>query len=381
MNKYVIVTLAIIFILLTLLVFWFASSKHTSKPQGGGFLCKSCGSCGPKFCLIKVHHERAGFFAIMNHVLIGAHMCKQYGMIPVIILDSGPYLETNETFKQQYKLTTNNWYEYYFEQPFVKNEHIIRRLTNQPQYPFSIVMIHKMPAESDKVYLFDDQSLHYVINGMALTLQQYNEAWKHVVKIKPDLVEECLEYESKLPAHSRRIGIHYRGTDKYNGPSGGWEHDAIHYEYEFVSKIVQKESLQDTVLVVCSDEQPFIDHMKQSMPSIFQLSTNSLRATVSTSGKVFDTKKCDDVPYGSKEESPECKEYHDLAGQSIHLGMKNESSYKKGKDVLLDILLLSGIYSRWPAAPNVFYRSRGNASDFPKRINPSLVEIDMNAQY
>jgi hypothetical protein len=45
------------------------------------------------------------------------------------------------------------------------------------------------------------------------------------------------------------------------------------------------------------------------------------------------------------------------------------SSYQKGEDVLLDVLLIS--------RSRLFLATRGNVSSFPQRLNPHLEVVDL----
>ena len=312
-------------------------------------------------CYVYSHHPMAGFFSVLTTILTAATVCKQYELRMIVILDDGPYLETNNKFIKQYRIEKirKNWFDYYFEQSYYTMPADKEKLI-----PLSSVIQNTLPIE-DGDYIFDSPALVHT----PMTLAQYANEWSKSIIIRPHVTKLVQAFDFKRADYW--IGVHYRGTDKYNGPQGNYEHDAIHYDYHFVTGAIDKwiedrgHTTRKVGLFIASDEQPFVDNCIKHWSQYTVFATDSIRAQVSTSGINPSGQACD-----TNEESADCKLYKNLTQTSIHLGMKELSSYKKGQDVLLDVILLSKC--------NVFFRSQGNVSDFPKRINPEIEEIFLN---
>ena len=89
---------------------------------------------------------------------------------------------------------------------------------------------------------------------------------------------------------------------------------------------------------------------------------DAIRSSVNTSGL--------EVEGYAKEGSPDSVKYNALIAQSVHRGMQDKSNYIKGRDVLVDAILLG--------SGDVFIKSRGNVSRQAVWIGgPQMESIDL----
>jgi hypothetical protein len=108
--------------------------------------------------------------------------------------------------------------------------------------------------------------------------------------------------------------------------------------------------LSDVITFIATDEQPLIEHMKKA--GVTAVFTNAIRSNMSTSGLNLDFSRCE---HGVIDDTPESKIYNELITQSVHRDMQDKSNYIKGRDVLVDAILLG--------SGNVFIKSRGNVNN------------------
>ena len=294
--------------------------------------------------VLKNYNDESGFFWQIHNGLHTLNEAEINGQIPIFEFDSGLYLSE--------KSKDNNWFNDFFE-PIGK-----RKITDKIQYFTRESFERRIP-----MYKYD-----------------YNRIWKTYIKIRPEIQNEVNAFINENFSGKKMLGIHYRGTDKFQAYDSSEDYP-IHYEYEFCQKLIDEwvetnKSEQTSIgIFVCSDEQPFVDYICSETfkkHGIKPSTTNSVRSSISTSGWNLESEKC--VPGSEYEKNSEnCKKYREMRDMSIHKGMKNVSNYDKGKQVLIDVLLLSNC--------DTFFRSQGNVSNFPEYLNPNLNIVYMNEKY
>lgn len=314
------------------------------------------------YIIINTYNSDGGFFWHVYNMISAAHIAEKSGRKLIVHFGSGPYLETNPLYQKLYGVSGPNWFHYYFE------PHHESRLSEK-----EIEGLWKQGKE-----FVDDQDAHVVIYGSKSFRERnpeinYNHLWNKYVKPLPHVNIIVDEFYSKHMMGRYVIGIHVRLTDKYGTPDDD-EDGPIHYEYEFCTKMIKK-CLREVpkgeipVVFVCSDESACVKYIEKHITTAPVVYTDSIRSEYNSGGAHLNTSTCND----DTSLHPDCVKLREMRSHSIHLGHQHLSSYKKGLEALVDVLLL--------AKSNVFLRSRGNFSNFPPYINPSMKVIDMVDKY
>ncbi len=339
-------------------------------------------SAGPQKIILRNFNPQAGFhynIYCINHAL---YACEQSNRKLVVLLDSGLYKEDRSQF-----ITDNpyynkyDWFSYYFE-PINQTDKpsrywkkwIARHPLAQPIASSEL----KEPALENKNFriknnaprVFNISSLDTSLS-MEHRAQEFHRIWHQYFKLRPHIRKIVDDFKHKHNfANKYVITLHYRGTDKYDykqGSEDGPEHPPYEFCSALVKKIIKKSGrpLSDIVTFIATDEQPFADHMKEAkVNAVFM---DAIRSSTSTSNLSVDFSKCEQ---GVIDGTPESTLYNKLITQSVHRGMPDKSNYIKGRDVLVDAILLG--------SGNMFIRSRGNVSNQAAWIGgPHMKSIDL----
>jgi hypothetical protein len=323
-----------------------------------------------------------GFFWVMYNILHVVHYAQKYNMDVHIELDEGLYWDECKNKK--------DWFSNYFKPIQLQKENFDLKKSICPIEKLSDRPTDKISTENPKVYKWDTLSF----KSRDFKSIQYNLLWKSYFQLQPLVQTRLTNFENQKQWQDSeyKIGVHYRGTDKYGNKT---QHEDFpeHPELECFQRWICTEVLKnlkkvDTICVLlCSDEQPFIDHLKSFLLSfdwqkensnrkkVYVLETQSIRANISTNGLHLTSIRDCGADWNGPEylSNPACIKYKSLASESIHRGMKHVSNYTKGEDVLIDVLLL--------AQCNIFYRSHGNVSNFPGYLSPKLQIVDVIELY
>lgn len=160
------------------------------------------------------------------------------------------------------------------------------------------------PTKEPYTFTFDDTH-HLITTGLNLTRTRAKELIDRYIHIKPEIEHEVNEFIAQNFSHCFVIGLHYRGTDKIaEAPRVSYE-KAIS-DINWIIGLLHLEGANFKIFVA-SDEQEFVDFINRCYPGRI-INTNFIRST------------------------------NNIA---LHSGMYYQSNFQKGKEALLDCLLLS----------------------------------------
>ncbi len=307
---------------------------------------------GPSTVIVR-NHQGGGFFAnlsIINHCL---HEHGQSQKKVIVLLDSGLYKEDRPQFIADNPYYNKyDWFSYYFE-PINQTDKPLRYWKKcVDRHPLA----RAINSGGDAPQIF---TVHSIKDYYAFDSEAFHRIWHKYFKLRPHIQQMIDEFKHKHDfANKYVITFHYRGTDKYN-TLHAYEDNHEHPPYEFCSALIQKkikesgEPLSNIITFIATDEQPFADYMRQE--SVNAVFIDAIRSNASTSDLDFSTAE---------------KVHNTLSAQSVHLGMPDKSNYIKGRDVLVDAILLG--------SGNIFIKSRGNVSRQAAWIGgPHMKSIDL----
>jgi hypothetical protein len=257
-------------------------------------------------CSVEIATDWVGFFGQLSWCLHIFQYCERHGLIPDLRLTGKVYLDQTNGL---------NWLDHYFDlmQPITLEE-----ITKRVRYTKKI---------SDLVQMGPPIAPQMSLDDGARLLRKYLRPKPHISKIVED-------YWISLGIEGPVLGVHFRGTDKSEGPRVSWQHclrtleDYLRNDYTIKA------------VFVASDEQGFIDFMKKSV----------------TSPPVYSH----DDHYRSNSDRP------------IHTDLKN-GAYEKGEDALVNALLLSKC--------SIVIRTTSFLSAWASIFNPELKVVLVNKPY
>ena len=341
-----------------------------------------------RFLVLRNYNNDGGFFWQMYNLLCAAHVAQRNRMALVVLFDTGLYLERDARYLDQYRgvVSPTNWFHSYFEGlAEMQDERILALIRQRSPLVFQAPALELRDGVPVNLSSSSSSSANEVqIREFSRsTFDQrpldvdYGACWRMAARPRPYI-------EQKVDVFMRQnrlqgcflIGIHFRGSDKYESSDDN-EDSPVHYEYEWCEQMVRREMAAaaasaascDYRVLVCSDEQPFVDFMRERLPAERVVYTSAIRSSVNTGGAHLASHLC----VSEHDKRPDCVTYRNLKHQSVHRGMPEHSAHQKGEDVLIDVLLLSKC--------DVFLRSRGNVSNFPGYINSRMRVVDLVDAY
>lgn len=163
--------------------------------------------------------------------------------------------------------------------------------------------------------------------------KEANELIKRYIHVKPHITKQIEKFAKQHFKEKLMIGVHYRGTDKAReAPRAAYEEVLAH-----VHKVIAKNSETTFQIFVATDEQGFLDFMKEQFPSQVVCYEESTRSQ---------------------------------NGQPVH--MTSNAMYKKGEDALIDCLLLSKC--------KVLIKTSSNLSLCSAYFNPKMKMIHVTVR-
>lgn len=256
-------------------------------------------------------HAKVGFFAQLNWCLYIFSHCERHGLKPIIFLSSPFYV----------RASGENWLEYFFEGPKLAEKD--RKLVESGSIRFS--------------HVSDFEQLGFPENhDSQMTLEHANHLLWSYLTIKNELVDYVDSFVDKHFSGRTVLGIHYRGTDKKSEAKPvSWEYVAI-----TISNYIDENSPVNS-LFVASDEGDFVEWIRREFSHLDVISHN-------------DTMRSRD-------------------GKAIHVQPALGDNYMKGKEALVNSLLL--------AKCDALIRTSSFLSAWSSIFNPSLPVIMMNRPF
>lgn len=339
------------------------------------------------FVLINSYNIYGGFFWHLNNYLICSYFCEIYNKIPIVNFNSSLFLN-NTDIENKLVMENTNWFFNYFESykniPYTIYNSLINYNNTININEKLLPTINKI--NKDKLLLFNKESFllfapkfHSNINNSERIISKYFKFLPHITD-KINQIKRILYPNNYYitPHLYKFIGVHYRGTDKII-ENNATEHYPKHYKYQTVLDLINNKikSLKNynVYIIISTDEQPFIDFMFKHLDKKIIFYENSFRSNINTENinTDFTNIPTRNVKYNYNLLDPITKKKfllrESLVNNSIHLGNKHVSNYKKGYDCLIDSLLLSDC--------NILYKSTGNFSMFCKLFNKKIDDLEV----
>jgi len=336
--------------------------------------------------VVHVFNHHAGFGWLLYNVQHCARMVEQMNANSpgsarmVVFFSTGLYQERREHHLEP-DHDRVNWFNNYFcslepegWRPFLVRHFDHARVT----VPHIVFRQGTDVAQQPGVLQFNRNSLNSVTSiPDSITIPNLATVWQRYLVLTPHMQAKLDALRMTLFPKGDQYylyALHYRGTDKFSHSSsqsadgtvvgGATEDNPEHPPHEWLTQQVLDEVKRNVVrgvhgpedyyVYVASDEAPFV--RRALGPGGFGAAhgrekPGTLRAEVDTSGLEMDTRLCG----AGKRHTVACRKLDDLVQASVHRGMPHESNYRKGEDVLLEVLLMAGARH--------FFRSRGNVSN------------------
>lgn len=256
--------------------------------------------------------HKAGFFSNFFYVLGNIVYAKEKQYSVAVDMQ---YYKTLYNEKKAVNGTRNAW-EYYFEQP--DNLSVNKALKSgnfilsSGEYPYEYVPYYVFGIKDQRNLISREN-----VNRLFPYYEQY-------VRIKKDIIDEADKMFSRMVQKSERVlGVHFRGTDLRSAKNHPETPSLTQYD-AVVSEMIRDDKYDKILL--CTDEMDILYHFKNEYPDKV-VYTDSLRSEDGT--PVHKSKK----------------------------RTRENDNYLKGKEVLLDALLLSRCDSIVCGHSNVAYAS------------------------
>ncbi|CAA9890148.1 conserved hypothetical protein [Candidatus Methylobacter favarea] len=252
-----------------------------------------------------------GFSAQLNWCLYIFDHCERYNLLPYIVLSSPFY-----TLSQG-----DNWFDYYFDN-------------------LKLTEIDKKNVMNGLVKVSSISHISHIglpsTNGRQMSLEYAHELLEKNIRIKDEIQEYVDSFVNTHFGQKTVLGIHYRGRDK--------QLEAKPVSWEFCAKAIHNyldTNPQVEALFISSDEGNFIDWIEKEFKSL------------------------EVIYHDDKERGSE--------GNALHTQPDLGNNYTKGKEALINCLLLSRC--------NALIRTASLLSGWASIFNPSLPVTMLNRPY
>ena len=335
------------------------------------------------FILIENYNKYGGFYWCLNNYMICCYACEKFRKIPIVNYNSGLFMN-NTNLENSLIKENQNWFYNYFENPigfvpYTIHDLVInskKRITLDER-TLPLLEQNKKIADDDTVIYFNRYSFRLFTNefhrkkAYLPIIDKYIKLLPHIKKYINEIKLKIFPLKSPL---NKFIGIHYRGTDKIE-EQGTPEQHPRHYKYNEISNLIYKNikeySRQNpnfkVYIAISTDEQPFLKFMKNKFKDKIIYYEEANRSVINTSGMVHNFTNIPRRDITIDESSLSDEQYitykarERLLENSLHMGNKDISNYKKGIDCLVDALILEDV--------DILYKSKGNFSMFCKIFN------------
>ncbi|KYG81033.1 nodulation protein Z [Roseivirga ehrenbergii] len=301
-----------------------------------------------KILVIRINHSNAGFFAYLTFVLNQILYCEEYDLVPVVYF--GPWsIDGPNAYHDP--IVGNNMWDYYFEPVAGYTYSDIQAFIANPDHPIT---------EENLIYLEDDvmsyvhggnpNSIYNYPYGYYTDLEEDADHWyarqrkkahaliEKYVHVKKELLTETNTFIENHFANNKVLGVHIRGTDK------GCATEAQHLSkiippakyFPHIDEFIQEQP--EAKIFLATDQAQFVKQVRAKYP-----------------GRVLTQSTI-------------------LSDSQVNVFQKEEgNNYQKGKEVLLDCLILSRC-SR-------LLKCTSAVGEYALYFNPALSSLDLNELY
>lgn len=301
-----------------------------------------------KLFIITINHCNAGFFAHLIFVVNQLIYCERQHYFPIVYFGPWSLDGPNPFYDPAYG---ENIWEYFFEPVTEYSSSEIQEMVKSPDNPLSIDNIEVLASE-ELWYLHAGcpDSVYTYPYGYAAEASKKEENWydkqrqkvaqyvERYVRVKPEILKEVDTFTNQHFANHHVLGIHIRGTDK--GSAGSeWQLMRIIKPQEYFACIdaYTKENGACKIFVA-TDQRQFLGEMRNRYGDRI-IAYDAIRSS-----------------------------------STVNTFQKSEGkNYQKGKDVLIDALLLSHC--------NFLLKCTSAVGESAMYFNPSLRCIDLNTDY
>lgn len=228
---------------------------------------------------IEMNNPKMGFFAKLTWCLFILYYCQRRELIPYIELTSPNYLNPERG---------RDWFKYYFI-----NSIMLDQGYDASYRPRHITRIRSISDLKLPGWCYHDLPIEHAAN-----------LFKSAIGIRPEITSTVDAYARNHFSDRKILGIHFRGTDKtVEAPRVTWD-----YCERTIRNYLEDHS-DIAALFVASDEARFIEHISAKFQEMEVLSHED--------------------------------HYRSEGGRAIHSLDSGGDNYLKGKDALVNSLLLS----------------------------------------
>ena len=345
------------------------------------------------FVLIENYNTYGGFFWHINNFLMCCYFCEKFNKIPIVNFDRSMYIN-NTCLENPLVCANENWFYNYFKNYSDISPSLYQAIINCPNkvainaQTVNTYKMYKVFCKNEQVLYFNRQSFDimkkkfYESNTYSELVAKYLKPLPHIERMVSDIKKNKFPEEDD---NTIFFGVHYRGTDKISesktneGQPKGFNYETF---YNIISRKCSEVQLENNgkyiYIIVCSDEIPFIEFMNIKFPGQIIHYNEAYRSKLNTSNLKLDFTNIymrdrqvniDNI-YGHTRTLVDKR--NELIDNSIHMGNKNLSNYKKGLDCLIDVLLVSKV--------DKLFISKGNFSLYCHyfNTNPNLEVIKVD---
>lgn len=339
------------------------------------------------FILVESFNLYGGFYWHLNNYLLCSYLCEKYNKIPIVNFYS-PLFLNNTDMENKLVITNNNWFFNYFQSstnlPYTLYNTLLnwkKKINLTPK-----LLSHINNVKKDILLIFN-KDIFSIISKDFHSNEDNTDIMKKYFKFLPHINKKIDEikkitYPSNYfinPKLYKFIGIHYRGTDKISEPNLK-EGYPKHYKYKDVYNLLLNKiktiKNYEVYIIITTDEEQFLNYMIDKFGHKIIYYNNSYRSKINSEN--INTNFLDipsrnvkfDYNILNEDKKDKYKQRELLIKNSIHLGTKKLSNYKKGLDCILDVLLLSDV--------DILYKSTGNFSLFVKLFNKNIKNLEIH---
>ncbi|NVJ48094.1 MAG: hypothetical protein HWE07_13245 [Cytophagia bacterium] len=298
-----------------------------------------------KILIIRINHSNAGFFAYLSFVLNQILYCEKNNLLPVVYF--GPWSVDGPNAYHDPQKGENMW-DYHFEPVAGYTYKEIQALIKEPNHPIT---------EKNLIYLEDDvlsyihagdpDSIYNYPYGYYTDLEESVNSWydrqrkkahkliEKYIHIRKEIIDETDDFVKKHFEGYNVLGVHIRGTDKGSASEAEHISNIIPPEkyYPYIQNYIEQHP--SSKIFLATDQSQFVEEMKIKYPG--RILTQS---TILSDSRVNSFQKADG------------------------------NNYQKGKEVLLDCLLLSRC--------NYLLKCESAVGEYALYFNADLESLDLN---